>query len=742
MKSHYGHIRILSLLVCWLAIGWTEVAGQAPPGLPSTAPPTATDMPPGLPVPAPPGATDSPPGLSGQGAPATLDAPPGSANPFGAVPGLGGFGGEMGGDFPGPRVTLSSTFQVEKGTRNGRLAVRAELQPNWHIYSTTQAPGATRRAELQVKATPDVKVVGEFQPDHDPFIHEDPAFPGVKLEEFAGEVTWTAPIQLREGVDPEKLKIEVTLNGQVCATAGACELVSDETTTATFGGYYEPPNLSGQIKAASGHVSFQGYLEPKVANPGSTIRLVLSAKLEPTWHIYAYAKTDPDKISKPTLIVLRKTAGWQVGPVDASAKPKEEESGLEDEPILHYHEGSVTWTVPITVPDDAKPGQYELAGSIAYQTCTPETCDPPSGFDFQASIQIGATAEPGSILLSFAPTKYNRVAKLATTSRTKQSIAAEPTGMFVNSSLGFILAAAFLAGMILNVMPCVLPVIGLKLMSFVHQAGGKRGEIFALNMWFSFGLLFVFWVLAALAAFANKGWGSHFNSVGFTITMIGVVFAFGLSLFGVWEIPIPGLVTSGTVQGAAEREGAVGAFSKGILTTILATPCSGPLLVPVVSWSVTQPPELTFLVFTSIGLGMATPYLLVGAFPALINLLPKPGAWMHTFEQLMGFVLMGTAVFLFMSVEYELVIPTLSLLVGIGLACWWVGKTPLTAELSQRLKAWGTGVALIVLFVWFSFNAIRVDKERQLPWEPFSRVVLEDHIKQGRTVFIDFTADW
>ena len=229
-------------------------------------------------------------------------------------------------------------------------------------------------------------------------------------------------------------------------------------------------------------------------------------------------------------------------------------------------------------------------------------------------------------------TPYVRVAKVAEQAAAKEVAqasakpAASPAGTWSDKSLAVVLVLAFLAGLILNVMPCVLPVIGLKIMSFVQQAGGSRREILTLNLWFSFGLLVVFWVLAGLAAFAQKGWGDHFRSVEFLIAMIGIVFAFGLSFLGVWEIPIPGLCGSSKVQGAAAREGAVGAFSKGVLSTVLATPCAGPLLVPAVSWAVAQPAWLTFLAFTCIGLGMAAPYLLIGAFPALIGLSATSGS--------------------------------------------------------------------------------------------------------------------
>jgi len=224
------------------------------------------------------------------------------------------------------------------------------------------------------------------------------------------------------------------------------------------------------------------------------------------------------------------------------------------------------------------------------------------------------------------------------------------------------------------------------------------------------------------------------------VSMIAVVFAFGLSFLGVWEIPIPGFVGSGTVQGVAEREGAVGAYSKGVLSTILATPCAGPLMVPAVSWAITQPPGLTFLAFTCIGLGMATPYLLIGAFPGLVSFLPRPGQWMETFKQLMGFLLLGAVVFLFASVEAKYVIPTLTLLLGVGVGCWWLGRTPMTAAVPKRLLAWASCAAVIALTAEIGF--VGLVPRNELPWIPYDRVSLDRHLAEGHTVLVDFTAHW
>ncbi len=526
----------------------------------------------------------------------------------------------------GPRVTFAGSFQVTEGTRDGMLSVRAETQPGWHVYSISQAPGGPRRTEITVANSPEFQVVGDFEADRDPHFTSDEVFPDVTIEEHEGEVTWSAPIQLAEGVVPEQLTINLTISGQVCTTGGACDPINQEPVAASFSGYQQATSAAGKYVDPSGHVTIQGHVEPKVAAPGDTVKLILTAELEGEWHIYRYAATAPDTGSRPTLIVLRKVAGWEYGAPEPSVPAIQEQTGLSDEPVIYYHQGSVTWTIPIQVPRDAEAGDYALAGGIGYQTCTASLCDQPTGVNFKATIQVGPSSSSGQAALELAPAKYAAIAKDAQEMAKQQAKRKPRSGSDLDSMpLAGVLAIAFLAGLILNVMPCVLPVIGLKIMSFVHQAGGSRGEILALNLWFSLGLMSVFWILAAAAAFAGHTWGEHFADMRFLIAHDWIVFAFGLSFLGVWEIPIPGFVGSSEVTKAAQREGAVGAFSKGVLSTILATPCAGPLIGPAVGWAVKQPPALTFAAFTFIGLGMAAPYLLIGAMPGLVESVAEAG---------------------------------------------------------------------------------------------------------------------
>jgi thiol:disulfide interchange protein len=273
-------------------------------------------------------------------------------------------------------------------------------------------------------------------------------------------------------------------------------------------------------------------------------------------------------------------------------------------------------------------------------------------------------------------------------------------------------------------------------MSFVHQAGQNPRQIFFLNAMFCLGMISVFLVLAFFAVQFGLGWGQQFEGLTFKVIMIAVVVVFGLSFFGVWEIPLPGFGGGGMDQ----KEGLFGAFSKGILTTLLATPCSGPMLIPVVVWGIAQPAMVTYLVFLALGLGMGAPYLVIGMYPKLVSKLPKPGPWMETFKRLMGFIMLGTAVFLMGAIEHKYVVSVLTLLVILAFACWWMGRTSLAAPLPQRIKAWSVSIAISVFAVWFSFFFLISPHELQ--YQPFTRLTLEENLEEGRTEFVDFTADW
>lgn len=671
---------------------------------------------------------------------AFAQAPPGAESPTGLS--KGGLFGKLlgGGSNEGEQVRLSGSFTVNKATRRGILTVTAIIGPDWHIYSLTQPAGGPGKSELKVTKSPSYGLLGQFQSDTPPHIKPPDVFK-VNSEEHTGTVNWLVPIEIFEGVDPESLAIEVTYSGQVCkdGPGGVCIPIFGQKISAKFAGYEAATGKPGEYRPdeSQAQVVFTGHIEPAVVRRGDNAKLVITATPNPNWHIYAYATKDPDVVggNKPTLIYVAPIAGWKQSAVKASAQPtiKPASGGS---PEQRYYEKPVTWTVDLTVPSDASQGEPIVMGYLGFQTCDERSCQPPQAAQFRVSLPIKTASEKGEIPLEFTALDkgYKHVADLAG----KAPVA---TGELNIGALIPMIGFGLLGGLILNLMPCVLPVIGLKILSFVQHGGHSRGTIFALNLWFALGLLSVFVALATAAAFANLGWGEQFTFTWFKVTMVVVVFAFALSFLGVWEVPIPGFAQSSASSKLQTQEGATGAFFKGVFTTLLATPCSGPFLGPVFAYTLSQPPIATYIIFGSVGLGMASPYLLIGAFPALVRWLPKPGEWMETFKQLMGFVLLGTVVYLFSTLSHEYFIPTLAAVIGVWLACWIIGRVPIYEDFGKQARQWIIGVASAAAIGWLSFTFL--GPERHLyEWQSYSRETIAKLQGEGKTVMVDFTASW
>ena len=196
------------------------------------------------------------------------------------------------------------------------------------------------------------------------------------------------------------------------------------------------------------------------------------------------------------------------------------------------------------------------------------------------------------------------------------------------------------------------------------------------------------------------------------------------------------------------REGLPDAFFKGMLATLLATPCSGPFLGSTLTWTLSQPPSVIFLVFAFMGLGMAMPYVVLTANPGLLKFLPRPGAWMETFKQAMGFVLLATVIYLMMILNQKYLLYTAAFLVFVALGCWWWGRF---ATFDQtRLKRYAhlaTAFAIAALGARLAFVDFKGLHDPpaggdHIAWVDFDHRLLERSLAEGTSVFVDFTADW
>jgi len=330
---------------------------------------------------------------------------------------------------------------------------------------------------------------------------------------------------------------------------------------------------------------------------------------------------------------------------------------------------------------------------------------------------------------------------------------------------------ALLGGLLLNVMPCVLPVIALKVFGLVKMAGDQPARIKGLGLSFAGGILASFLGLALVViilqlAGQQVGWGFQFQEPRFVIAMAAIVFAFGLSLFGVFEINLPGAVITGISSTVAHREGGGGnygaSFGEGVFATVLATPCTAPFLGSALGFAFTQPWWIILLIFTSVALGMALPYVVLTAKPSWIKYLPKPGAWMVSAQQLMGFLMMATLLWLLYilgrQMGMEAVIWTGAFLLTVGLACWLIGKF---ATLSASRRAyWLTWFAALLIviggYLLFLVSALDINTAlavetsvtpppgtgEGIEWKQFSLAQLQEDLRSDRPVLLDFTADW
>lgn len=340
------------------------------------------------------------------------------------------------------------------------------------------------------------------------------------------------------------------------------------------------------------------------------------------------------------------------------------------------------------------------------------------------------------------------------------SLSTETVAATAASGVGSIWQAilfAFLGGLILNLMPCVLPVLSLKILGLVGRAGESRVRSVGHGSLFALGVLISFWILA-LALFLLRsggeelGWGFQLQSPLFLVILSSFMFLFGLNLLGLFEIG--GALTG---FGATSRGGWTGSFLNGVTATIVATPCTAPFMGSALGFSLTQPAWAIGLIFTALGLGMAAPYLVLSAAPGLLRFIPKPGRWMETLKQAMGFVLLATVIWLCwvlgLQVGSSAVAVLLFTLLLLAVGGWVLGRWgSFGAPRRQKLVAYTISILLIGGGLGIGLTGVELTRadppvaavttDGHITWEPFSPERLARLREMGKAVFIDFTAAW
>jgi thiol:disulfide interchange protein DsbD len=661
---------------------------------------------------------------------------------------------------PGGKTELAITLTVEKG---------------WHIYHPiildTGAP-----TTVAFEAPPGV-TFGELR------------FPTPELEEegdakflsLTGRVVVLTTIEITKEAPPSPVKIQTLVHALVCK--GLCVPV-DATAVLTL--------KVGPQTAASANADFFKEAHDALPAPlaqakyieGSSVavlrdivgideenEVVLTIKVRKGHHIQ---DRDPGVEGLiPARLYIEPLDGLRF---DEQKWPAAHVREMEDFGKVREQSGEFKIRAPFTVIDsEFAGGPIALRVLFTYQCCTDAgTCYPPETADAVVQFRVHGATEPpadarprGTVFAAIFPPGGLPVAATPAPLGTSATRTQPDAGVLWNLLLGF------LGGLILNVMPCVFPVISIKIIGFVKQAGEDRGRIFRLGLAFCAGIMVWFWVFGILTARGQIPWQNPWV----VISLASILFLFALNLFGVFEIVLPGTAAS-TLDAAAGREGYTGAFLKGLLATLMGTACTAPFFASAATYAATQGQVVALVVFSGAGLGMASPYVLLSAYPGWLRFLPKPGAWMVTFKQAMGFVLLGTAVWLLLIIARMLdargVAWTTAFLTFLGLAAWLVGKIGLNWTTRSRVLAWAHALAIVALGIWFCFFFMYdVQKAAQatpasegkgiaeahgpdevlaavaasdwnghIPWQTWRPGLDEELARRGYTVYVDFTAGW
>jgi thiol:disulfide interchange protein DsbD len=362
-------------------------------------------------------------------------------------------------------------------------------------------------------------------------------------------------------------------------------------------------------------------------------------------------------------------------------------------------------------------------------------------------VVISLTKDPN---LAAAPSHLHGVLVLGNGHAYEINATPGTLALAAGSSTGLIriILLAFLGGMILNLMPCVFPVLFLKGLALVQSSGEERHKSRLHGLIYTLGILVSFWIvvgilLALRAAGHNLGWGFQFQSPLFIVLLALLLFFLGLSLAGQFEI---GLTLTSAGSGLAAKQGYTGSFFTGVLAVVVATPCTAPFMGAAIGFALTRSAVTSIAVFTAIALGLAAPYLVLAFNPAWTRLLPRPGAWMEVLKQAISIPIFGTViwlvwVFIQTTASGSLVFLLIAFLL-LAIAGWILGRWP--AKAPATIAAVLVLAAAVAVPVWAvrTLAPTAASRAQDAQWQPYTPQLVAKYRAQGKPIFLDFTASW
>jgi len=469
--------------------------------------------------------------------------------------------------------------------------------------------------------------------------------------------------------------------------------------------------------------------------------------VEPDAGWYTYAK-DPGGFGKPTrLTASLGTGASQLVTYYPPGKPKQD--AFDPTITVNAYSGRTPLFVPL--PESAVP-PLALTGNLELLLCTKDKCLP-TQVDLRFEIPAKSTLPPAD-KQPWWPDFLNALKNPAAETIDASGPAPAPVPAATTAGLWSGLKPRYLqpslevggltkaillgllAGFVLNFMPCALPVISIKLSSLLAGGGNaseseRNSKIREHFMFLALGAMTYFLFLAGLFGFTDLAWGQLFQKPGVVLALTVIVFGLSLSLLGVFTLPVIDLKFDQMTTHPKLQS-----FFTGMLTTLLATPCSGPFLGGVLGWALLQPPVVITTVLMSIGMGMASPYLLICVFPSMVRFTPKPGPWMGHVERLVALFLMGTCIYLLNILPESMLVSTLVLLLITAVACSLWG---MAGPGFDTRRAWALKLLAIVLISASAYWVLQPRVRTQ--WEHYDPKALSAMLGT-ELVIVDFTADW
>jgi thiol:disulfide interchange protein len=569
------------------------------------------------------------------------------------------------------------------------VALRLEHEPHWHTYWINPGTGYATSVEWTL-------------PD------------GFK----AGPIQWPVPHVLH---DPHGA---ITGNGY----EGETFLPVEITPPATL-----KPGDTFTLHAHAGWLMCQDVCMPGKADVELTLPVSAAPPQPSEWAAKIAAQPVPQPPTGWNITAVRdgKTILLRLLPADGAQHELNAPHFFADDGFVQYDQPQTVRRVDrgyefvLPISDSADAATARLVGVLA-------TENPVTGM----RVDIPITAADAAANLK------SQISDLKSSTNYQSPTTNSPSG-----SLWATLGLAFIGGLILNLMPCVFPVLGIKILGFVNQAGHERGKVIAHGLVFTTGVLFSFWTLAGVLAVLRAGgdqlgWGFQLQSPAFVFGLTVVMLIFALNMSGVFEF---GLSATGVGAGLQMKSGYAGSFFTGVLATVVATPCSAPFLAPALGAALALSAVQAFAVFTAIAIGLSTPYLLLSIFPGAVKILPRPGAWMETFKQFMAFPLYATVGYLVWVLAGQMsesgLLVTIFALVVIAMGVWFYGRWNAPGASAGRAR-FGliAGLALLGFGAWLGWP--RPAAPTDITWEPWSAGRVAQLRAENRIIYVDFTARW